>query len=83
MEQFDDGGIGDVESRLDRDIFWCQLMDVCTTSEVIVLALTLMGWDVGDIADHMEVSASTVNTHLSNIKAKGRDLAETDEIVLY
>ena len=80
---FDDGGIEEVDRSIDRDIFWNELMDYyLTPSEVIVLVLTLEGWTVENIAAHLGISVSGVNSHLTNIKTKGRNLAESEDLVL-
>lgn len=80
MEQYDDGGIGEVEIRVDRDHFWNGVHDLLRPSQALVLELMLFGWDDKSIADHMEITESTVRWHRAQIVEVARSYAEANNI---
>jgi len=80
MEQFDDGGIGEIEKQIDRDRFWDRVSDLLRPSQQLVLELVLFGWTDCMIAGHMEISEVTVRRHRQVIVDVARNYAEVNDI---
>lgn len=80
MDQYDDGGIGEVERAIDRDRFWDDVSQILRPTQALVLELILFGWGDQLIAEHMEISEVTVRRHRQEIVTTAREYAEMNGI---
>ena len=77
---FDDGGIDEVDERIDRDLFWNRVSDGLRPTQQLVLELILLGMDDVGIAGHLSISEVTVRWHRSVIVRKSIEIAAANGI---